>query len=341
MILVNKPEVPEEDFISLLEATKTSITASFNNFGVPNINGVGFEGVVFNEMVRASSDTLFQNHIEQTGILSFPDIIAKKLFGVEVKMTEANKWVSTGNSVLETTRVPSVETIYMFFGKFGKPFDIKYRRYQECLCEVGVTHSPRYKIDMDLPAGASIFDKIGVPYDEFRKELSPIKTLKEYYRRQLKPGEELWWIDPATEEKAVSPVIKPFRLLEEKQKEHFIVECMILFPEVFGGNPQKFERPATYLITNYNAISSNFRDIFTAGGQVEILIGDKYVKFPKITFHLFTRAKELNALIAIISIDKLSYYWNNEVIGNPIDVWVDLLSLYSLHAVDAFYSGLK
>ena len=192
MIYVNQENVSEDSFVSLLETTRNVINTEFAENGIPaNINGVSFEGIVFDKMVASSENTDFYGNIEQTGLLTFPDIVARRLYGVEVKMTTGDKWVSTGNSVLETTRIESVETIYMFFGKFGRNFEARYRKYQECLYDVGVTHSPRYKINMELPQGQSIFDKIGVEYDVFRKEASPIKRLKDYYRGQLREGEEL------------------------------------------------------------------------------------------------------------------------------------------------------
>src|SRR5687768_1542791 len=111
-------------------------------------------------------------------------------------MTSGDKRVSSGYSILETTRVQDVEYMYLFFGKFGGDIDIKYRPYQDYLYDIGVTHSPRYKINMDLTEGNSIFDKMRIPYEVLRKENSPIKKIKEYYRKQLEEGEELWWIDP-------------------------------------------------------------------------------------------------------------------------------------------------
>lgn len=337
MIFLNKEDVTENDFVSLLENTKNLISTEFTNNGIPQgINGVVFEKIVCNKMVEASANTNFYDYIEQTGSQTFPDIIAKKLYGVEVKMTTSDKWISTGNSVLETTRKEDIETIYMFFGKFGKTYEAKYRKYQDCLCEVGVTHSPRYKIDINLLTGNSIFDKIGVPYDIFRKEEFPIKRLKEYYKKQLKYGEELWWID-STEENVVNPVIKPFRLLDESIRERFLTECMIFFPEIFGNSTLKFERAAAYLITNYNAVSSNLRDSFTAGGQVDI----NGKKIARIFYNLFLYAKNIAKLIKEIPAEKLYYYWNREIKIEPLEIWQELLGSYSKDAVTVFKSGLN
>ncbi len=340
MIFVNQDRVSEDSFVSLLEATKVNIDNSFAK-NIPNgINGIGFESVVYNEMLHASKHTDFHGHIEQTGLLSFPDIVARKLYGVEVKMTIGDKWVSTGNSVLETTRIDSVETIYMFFGKFGKSFEARYRKYQDCLSDVGVTHSPRYKIDMNLADGNSIFHKIGVPYDEFRKEAAPIQRLKNYYRERLKKGEELWWIDPTAEETTVSPIIKPFRLLSEELKNEYISKCMILFPEIFGKSRTKFERAAGYLIANYNAVSSNLRDNFTSGGKMQINIDGKPQLVERILYNLFLRSTDIADTINTIPHSELAYYWDTEINNEPIIIWQELLSQHLDFAVAVFNNGL-
>lgn len=341
MIYVNQENVSEGSFVSLLETTKNVINTEYANGFPAGINGVAFEGVVYNKMVEASENTDFYGSVEQTGLLTFPDIVARKLYGVEVKMTVSDKWISTGNSVLETTRIETVETIYMFFGKFGRNFEARYRKYQDCLYDVGVTHSPRYKINMDLPEGESIFDKIGVPYNVFRKEASPIKRLKEYYRGQLREGEELWWIDPATEENTVSPVIRSLRLLDKDVRDRFLIECMILFPEIFGNDRNtKFERAAAYLITDYNAICSYLRDYFTSGGKKSLIIEGNTVRVPKILFHLYNRSRQITEVIEQMPSSLLTYYWNRPSQENRLNTWLALVNVYSERAVQVFNAGV-
>lgn len=344
MIYVNKTEVSESDFVSLLGKTKINVESEFKKNGTPkNISGVDFENIIYSKMVDSAVNSGFEGFIEQTSVHAFPDIVAKKLYGVEVKMTIGDKWISTGNSVLETTRIEDIKTIFMFFGKFGNNFEIRYRKYQECLYEVGVTHSPRYKIDMELEKGKSIFNKIGIEYDVFRKDPNAIKQLKEYYRKQLKDGEELWWIDSlaGAEETSVSPVIKSLKLLDKNTKEKFINEVFVLFPEIFGSSTVKFERAAAYLITEYNAVSSNLRDAFTAGGQVNIKIKSKNKKVSKLLYKLSLRAPQIKVTIQNISKDRLSYYWNKKITGDPLIEWKKLVTEHSKDAVIIFEENSK
>ncbi|MDE1970237.1 MAG: hypothetical protein KGI50_01540 [Patescibacteria group bacterium] len=327
MIYVNKNEVSENDFLSLLDKTKVKLESLLQTKERPKaMNGVEFENMVYANMVTEAVGSDFDGYIEQTGAHAFPDIVAKKFYGVEVKMTIGEKWVSTGNSILETTRIESVKTIYLFFGKFGNLFEVKYRKYQECLYEVGVTHSPRYKIDMNLSENKSIFDKLGIQYDIFRNDPNPIKILKDYYRKQLKEGEELWWIDAQVEDVSVSPVIRSFRKLSDEERRRFVVEAMILFPEMFGSSTLKFERAAAYLITAYNSVSSNLRDIFTAGGQETVTIQGKDVTLPKIYHNLLIEAKNIQNVIKEINDDVLTNYWRlAKTPESRMEYWKELL----------------
>lgn len=326
MIYLSKEEFTEDHFVSLLEQTKNGIIATFKDKDPKGINGTSFEDSVYKQMLLSAKGSSFNGHIIKTGAHAFPDIVARDVFGVEVKMTIGDKWISTGNSVLESTRIDKVDTIYMFFGKFGTEFDVKYRKYQECLYEIGVTHSPRYKIDMNLPEGESIFAKLGVEYNNFRKEDNPIKRLKTYYKAQLKKGQDLWWLDNNPEERVVSPVIQSFVDLDKEIKERFMVQSFILFPEVFSENKRsKFNRPASYMITEYNSVSSSLRDIFTAGGKVHILFDDKIIKVSRIVYNFSEKAKAIHKFIYTIPKETLNYYWGVAIDDDPLKIWKKLL----------------
>ncbi len=347
MIYVEKLNVKEKDFKELLEKSKVLMLSFLED--KKNISPSYFETIVYERTSDAAKGTIFEGTIKQTGTYAFPDIIANKYFGIEVKMTTNDHWTSTGNSVLESSRIEDVERIYIMFGKFGGKLDIRYRLYQECLPEVSVTHSPRYRINMSLSPGKSIFDKIGVDYDTLRKDPNPIRKIKEYYRSQLKEGEELWWIDQ-DEENSVSPIIKPFRSLSQKEKEDFIVEAMILFPEMFSKSTTKFERAAAYLISEYNAVSANLRDIFTAGGKVRLKINGRNVFVPQLAYRLHIRAKAIKQKINKLDAKTITYYWRSDKLESArLDQWKKLLNdkfsvigsnKLNLRASDIFTAGL-
>jgi len=330
-VIVVKKKIPEREFTDLLLRTQKIIASKVSITVTPAMDGNQFETFVFENMLEATKGSSFEGCLEQTGTYAFPDILAGGLYGVEVKKTNEDKWISTGNSVLESSRPDDIETIYIFFGKFGKGLETKFRKYQECLYDVGVTHSPRYKINMELALGDSIFDKMGTTYDAF--DPKSIATIQKYYRGLLKPGQELWWLGSSTdagiEDRVVSPIIQSFKKLGAQEREKFIQEIFAFYPEVFSKSRYKFEKAAVHLIVNYNAVSSSLRDIFTAGGKVKVKLVKKEQRVPKIYWQFFSRATEVKKIIEETPKEKLAYYWKKQSVKNSFEEWKQLVLEYS------------
>ena len=331
MIYAKKKNANEEDFIALLEKSKGLLVTKIRADN--KITALDFEELVCEKMCEASVGTEFEGTIKQTGVHAFPDIVANEYFGVEVKITAKDHWTSTGNSVLESSRIEEVERIYIVFGKLGGEADVRYKLYQECLPEISVTHSPRYKINMDLPKGKSIFDKMGVDYNELRTSEDTIQQIKSYYRKQLKDGEGLWWIDEEAE--SSSPIIKQFRTLEPEDKERFKVDCMILFPELFK-NRANYERAATYMITEFGAVSTSLRDAFSAGGQQEVVVAKEKRNVSQMLSQLHDYAPKIASRINDIDEELLKFYWQVPSIGtNRIEQWKNLIDQDSVGGLGA------
>lgn len=322
MIYAEKENPTEEVFLELLENSKNALVSILQNNG-PLPNSTQFEVLVCEEMQAKAVGTEFEGTIRQTGVAAFPDIIANSYFGVEVKMTIKDHWRSTGNSVLESLREKDVDKIYIMFGKLGGTPDVKYRLYQECLPSVSVTHSPRYQIDMNLALGKSIFDKMGISYDELRTSGDTIQQIKTYYRSQLQEGEGLWWIDEESE--APSPVIKQFRTLEAEDKERFKIDCMIFFPELFR-NRASYDRAAAYLTTEFGAVSASLRDEFSAGGRQEVMVASEKRNVSQVLSQLRGYAPHITARIKEIDEELLKFYWKvSSIEEDRIQQWKDLI----------------
>ena len=195
----------------------------------------------------------------------FPDIITAKHFGVEVKSTKENKWVSTGSSIVESTRIEDVNHIYMLFGKLGgHPIEFKCKPYQNCLYDIAVTHSPRYLIDMDTPQEKTIFSKMGIEYDSFRLSEDPINTVRTYYLEKIKKEKR------TGSENVTSPTLRLWsgKSLEQEEKNIYKAQLLILFPtEICNSN---YDRATLWLCIRHSIINTHFRDLFTAGGQLQI-----------------------------------------------------------------------
>jgi len=293
-----------------------------------------FEKDVFESMRSAAKKTCFDNTIELVSGFKFPDIVAKKYFGVEVKTVKKNQWHSTGNSVLENTRVEDVDTIYIFFGKLCNPLEFKYRKYQDCLSGVAVTHSPRYLIDMNLEKGKTIFDKIKISYDDLRQMKNPIKPIVNYYRSIAKEGEEPWWMDDSeTPEYVISPTVSLWSNLQKNDKDKLIIEAMARFPEIFGTSTAKYQKLASWLAARHGVVDSSLRDRFTAGGKVDLTINKKkYARIPRIFLHLHENVNEVLKIVNTIPIEEAVANWKlteKPSRYNILETWLEKVIDYS------------
>ena len=212
----------------------------------------------------------------------FPDIVAEGFYGVEVKSTNKDHWTSTGSSIVESTRIDSVENIYMLFGKLGgTPAEFRCRPYQDVMRDIAVTHSPRYLIDMSLKQGETIFDKLELSYDQLRTSPDSIEKVKQFYKKQAKQegGRMPWWIDES-ETEPISMNIQLWSTLPIIDRKELKAQLLVLFPEVVNSD---YSNAAMWLASAKGIVNPSFRDVFTAGGKVYAING-KTIKegLPKI-----------------------------------------------------------
>ncbi len=315
MIFSDRKDKRPSDFESLLDDSHEVLVdqASTNPKYFINRTPSDFEKDVYESMCEAANGTDFENTIELIAGHKFPDIIANKFYGVEVKTTKKDHWKSTGNSVLETTRIDGVERIYLFFGKLASPPGFKYRLYQDCLYDIAVTHSPRYLIDMDLNEGEQIFNKIRKTYDELRSSDNPIKPFVDYYRSVCLPGEEPWWMGEESDESLMKPTVSLWRNLDAEKKESLRIEAMARFPEMFGNSQAKYQKLATWLAARHGVVDSSLRDRFSAGGKCSISIGNvNYDNLPRIFLNLKENIVNVIECVKNISPDDAKYHWGLE-----------------------------
>ncbi len=334
MIIAKNSDATENEFVNLLSDSYDIINASSKKdpSRYINLNSSQFEEEVCDKIRQASVSTNFNKKIELISGHRFPDIVAehivdKRFFGVEVKITTGDKWTSTGNSVLESTRVENVERIYLYFGKLMAPPQFKFRKYEECLYEIAVTHSPRYLIDMNLKKGETIFDKMGVTYDVLRKSPNPIGAVVKHYRKSAKPGEEPWWMgSDDSQEGVVKPIVKLWNHLKNDEKTAIKNEALAMFPEIFGNSPSKYYKLASWLAAKHGVVAPSLRDIFSAGGQVTITVsGKKYEDLPHVFSHLKENSKEVITIVRSLSPEDVTFYWKVKGYAKQediVDLWI-------------------
>ena len=288
--------------------------------------GQRLEKEVKEELDNAAKGTNFEGTIQIISGQRFPDIVAAKYYGVEVKSTKEDRWTLIGGSVAEGTRVEDVEHIFFLFGKLHKPVEFRTRRYEKCLCDIAVTHSPRYKIDMNLPEGETIFDKMG-------KLQNPIGPVVEYFRSTLKPGESLWWVNGEDAASGAVPAkIRMWKTLPKEEREELVAQGFALFPELFSDSRNKYERFTLWLVANHGVVSSSMRDPFSAGGQFDLDVnGVHYEKLPQKYIQLFFCKDKVEDTILKIGEDVLCATWGMEKTGfeHRMKTWMELVSKYA------------
>ncbi len=258
---------------------------------------------------ECAKNSPFEGTIEKVSGQKFPDIIAAKYYGVEVKSTIEDHWTSTGSSILESTRVANVERIFMTFGKLGgDTVQFLSRPYEECLCGIAVTHMPRYLINMQLKKGETIFDKIGLSYDELRSLENPIRPVSRYYRSKLKPGESLWWTGDNGEE-TVSATIKLWKNLTKDEKRWYMAYGCVNYPEVFSGT---YDNYALWL-TSQGVVNTHIRDLFSAGGKEKFVLNDGTVVLLPAIYRKIKENKDL--ILKILQENGNFNSWYDKVIS--------------------------
>ena len=344
MVVSINSEPNKNDFDVLLNSTINELNKHAIKFpkAISKLVGSKLESYTRDVMTELAIGSAFENSIELIAGQKFPDIVAKKYYGVEVKTTTQNHWKTTGNSILESTRIDGVERIFMLFGKLASPIEFKCRPYEECLSEVVVTHSPRYLIDINLENGKTIFDKINTDYDTLRSEKNPIKPIIDYYKSKLKPGQDLWWIDQEKNQSS-NLIINIWNNLSIDNRQLVKNRAMVYFPELFSNRSDKFARLAIWLVTREGVVCPNVRDIFTAGGKDEYILNNKiYKNIPRIFLNLFSNLPTILEVIASTNSNELSEYWNLPTNDkNKLSNWLKLVENYSKTIVGTQHLDIK
>ena len=272
----NKPQA-HKCFVDLMEKTERILndSARQNPLLYKGLSATDLESTSVVKIREACADSPFDaNEVKLISGQRFPDIIANTYYGVEVKSTKSDHWLSTGSSIVESTRNINVENIYMLFGKMGGDVpEFKCRPYEEVLYDIAVTHSPRYLINMELKRNETIFAKMGTTYDTLRNSNNAIDQVRHYYKEKAireKKVEMPWWITSENIEMPQSFNIKLWNTLSFQLKDSLQTKCMILFPEALSpkSSKTKYNQMTLWLCSYNQVIVPNIRDFYSAGGQI-------------------------------------------------------------------------
>lgn len=229
-------------------------------------SGEDFEVCVRNALAAVLDQNGISAEIRyEQGSHTFPDIVLVfdngDKYGIEVKSSTGTgrSWKINGNSVLGSTKENVIDT-YVMFGKTTTGHQaFRCKRYEDCVADVAVTHSPRYRIDMDLTPGTTFFDRSSLSYQQISDAEKPIELITDYFRSQ---GQHAWWLAESS-----PAAIRMFSNLSTEEKKTLLGYCFAHFPEVFSASSNKFSRCAMWLAAEHSIVSSSLRDNFSAGGK--------------------------------------------------------------------------
>ncbi len=328
MIVAENPKPSLDEFKRLMAQIDAVLnySASSNASYFLTRGGTNLEKDVRDVAVECAKNTKFEGSIQLVSGATFPDIVAAKYYGIEVKSTTSNHWKTIGNSILETTRVTDVERMFLTFGKLSNPVSFISRPYEECLSGIAVTHYPRYQIDMSLDKGETIFDKMGVSYDELRSMDNPVSPVAQYYKSQLKQGESLWWAGERIE--AVVPaMVRLWKSLSAVEKDELESTIYVYFPEtILSSSQHKYDRATLWLATQKGVINANVRDSFSAGGRSKMkTIDGRYVSMPAVFRKI---AEHIDMIVNILNTESselLSENWATTIKRDRANQWINLV----------------
>ncbi len=211
------------------------------------------------------------------------------------------------------------------------PGDVEFqvKPYEACLSDIGVTHSPRYDIDMCLREDETIFEKMEISYDDFRNHPEPVEVLKSYYRPLLSEGQTLWWM--GNDEVATPPVLTMWNALEKDAEEYYTAKGFALFPELIAGDSRtKYTRMVFWLVTNHGVINHALRDKYSGGGRKDFTInGVEYQGKPKVLYILNCKKNLVKELILQADHEELREHWEEEYIyegDERLRQWINLVA---------------
>ena len=84
----------------------------------------------------------------------------------------------------------------------------------------------------------------------------------------MKDGERLWWLEEKPEQEHSLPIqVRLYIDLPQEEKRKLRAEASLLCPKIVGGSrvKNKYNDVALYLLTYHGVLTSQARDLFSAG----------------------------------------------------------------------------
>lgn len=290
--------------------------------------------------------TPFHRTIQHIGGQRFPDIVIgdPPQWGVEVKTIRHEGWSTAGNSVREGTRVEGLKDIFIIACRLGNPTQIRWAPYESVIEDVKVTHSPRYFINMELPAlgdAQGFFQRTGGSYLAVSESEEPIRTVVELKLKEVEDPSGIWWASDREDEALAPMALRQWRDLDSDEQRVMVGEGFSLFPELLGpGSQDKYRRVGGWWVTRRYVIAPSLRDCFSAGGKVEVTVGGVPLRVPQVLERLRDHGKVVAETLRNQTDEVIGRFWPTDAVQRcrrgetREEVWTEL-------AASRAWSGLN
>lgn len=300
-----------KDILELFKVNIEALNPIDKKYLVSKGNQNGFEELVPEIAKKIKSDINNVNIFDYTVHLGhhFPDmdlVINQKRYGLELKSRNNGSWDTNGNSVFESITDEDYEEIFLLFGSKEPNRDhilVKYDYYWKVTTGINVTHSPRFKINMN--ASNSVFAN-AEEYNNLREmnEKQKVIFLQTYLKKNTSG---IKWFVPQSE---TPESVKPTSLnsLPITVQDQVKSEVLVLFPQdLITSKKADYTRAHEFIISNHFYYSSSFRDFFSAGGKW------KYngVEFPQSVGTLYRLSPKINEILSQASIEFQNLAYQN------------------------------
>ena len=121
--------------------------------------------------------------------------------------------------------------------------------------------------------------------------------------------------------------------LSHQEKDKYIAQGMVLFPEIFGTDRNKYDRYARWLLSEHRVFNRSTRADLTSGGRGELVVkGHKFEYVPRIFITLDQHSKLFIEALSEIDQETLKRHWGSGAPENPKDRLKKWIQLYKPHA---------
>ena len=265
----------------------------------------------------------------------FPDIVISsngEKTGVEIKSTRTNSnpWTIPGGSIMEGNRIADIPDIWLLFTRLAQHVETRHGLYKNHVKGIAVTHSPRYILDMDILPEDCFFTKNNLSYEEMIAHPSPFDLVRDILEKLAKESKaHLWWSKDNTDSTAPL-LIRFWEDLLPDEKNELMAMAFILFPNdiLSTRGRDKYKRFSLWLLCQHSVLKSSLRDLFSAGGMVEIFPGTP--KAPKVIAILKSYLGQIKSILPGLSKKDLKDYWPTSSLNkiknsNISDIWAGLV----------------